>query len=432
MSSIATARHAFVPWLVALVLLVGIPAVFSEPIVISGQVSQSLVGADISAIRVLDGRDLAIPFQIDELASDGSFVCDRGKKPNADAGNGVLDGRDEVAFLWEDCTPLFGDKPPKSEEYGGVTLVISHKDQKRWARIVVSDAIPLSKISYVTYDSSEEMLRTHYYYAQFAKNRFHFVHAGIRATKDDDYLDLTNGLRVDIRMKMLWGLIPIHYSEDNLVCVVERYKVGPIRLIRRGDFHLNVGLGMKGSKAFVNQICYPQVVGVPVSVHVPIRFRTFFSEAYLEMAPAIRKTSSSFSFRVPDYNLTFDLAGGKGRVDTLVLRIPDHHFFQIDDGEKGFGWLLETTMDRTFLKGSGYVFCKPSKRDGFADCGFRIGLRDLPAGRYDIANWVVFSKEGIEDLALQGQYIGAPALIRVQESGTTFRNLLGLSGKEQP
>ena len=101
-------------------------------------------------------------------------------------------------------------------------------------------------------------------------------------------------MRVKIYLRALWGLLPITYSENNIVCEVKRFKVGPIRLIRRGDFHLNLGLWMKGSHAAVNQLCYPDMVKVPVYVHVPIRFNSFFSRAYIEMTPVIHEQARNY------------------------------------------------------------------------------------------------------------------------------------------
>ena len=127
----------------------------------------------------------------------------------------------------------------------------------------------LSAARYIDYDHSTQILKTPWYYAQFGRNRFHFVKAGIAidylpleprpmAVGQDSnigrqapvwfsralpvqarprvlpvvvdsayrYLDLTNELRIEIKLKALWGLVPIGYNEESLVCFVKRYKTG--------------------------------------------------------------------------------------------------------------------------------------------------------------------------------------------------------------
>jgi hypothetical protein len=218
----------------------------------------------------------------------------------------------------------------------------------------------------------------------------------------------------------LWGLLPIRYTEDNIVCKVKRYKTGPVRLIRRGDFHLELGLGIKGSKAIVYQICYPQLVKVPVRAYLPVRFALFFSEAFIEMTPVIRKNAAGFRFIVPGTGYRGELSGSD-RVDTLIRVIPRKGYL-VTDGAKGFEWITAIDVDDRRLPGSGYIMRKPSKRNGAAECGFRLTVNDLPKGSYDIVNWVFFSKHSPVSSGLGLKTIHEPAAITV--SSRTFSNLL--------
>jgi hypothetical protein len=209
-----------------------------------------------------------------------------------------------------------------------------------------------------------------------------------------------------------------------MVCLVKRYKVGPIRLIRRGDFHLNLGLFFQGSHAAVNQICYPQLVRVPVYVHLPMRFRTLFKEAYIEMTPVFRKEGADFSFDVASRDLSFPL-GSARRFDTLVETNPNHTCMTAHNGFLGYGWLLDAAIDDRLLSGSGYRVTLPSDRGGIGQCGFRLTVRDLPKGYYLIGNWVLFSGSGARGLQDACDRLASAASVTVEKTTATYCNQLG-------
>ncbi|MCU0608830.1 MAG: hypothetical protein MUF22_03560 [Chitinispirillaceae bacterium] len=374
-------------------LLFAVNAVFAEPVVITGAMVPEFIGTKVSGLRVINDRGAVVPFQIDEKTLSGEYVCPQGAEPNGDEANGVLDKQDEIVFLLEDtaCTPdAAGEKV--CSPAAGSGIVVCRGNERRSFTVVDDSARPLSPVSYITYDQKLELLETPFYYAQFGRDRFHFTRAGVMDFSRNAYCDLTNELRIEISLRALWGLIPIRYTEENLICLVRRYKAGPIRLIRRGNLHLNLGLGLKASRAVVYQICYPQMVKVPVNVHLPVRFGMFFSEAYLEMTPVIRADAGGLRFSVPQLGCTLPLDPGKSTLDTLMYAVPDKEFIVADDF-KGFEWLMQLAVMKDFLGGSGYVVRMPSSRaGGGTECGFRLVVRDLPAGRYDIVNWVLFSR----------------------------------------
>ncbi|MCL2182349.1 MAG: hypothetical protein FWB85_02620 [Chitinispirillia bacterium] len=384
--------------------LAAVPAA-SAPAVITGKDLPHLIGKPIASIRVLNISGEAIPFQIDEVTADGEYILDMGEKPNTADGNGLLDERDEIVFLWSDASKI---PPPDSRPAGLVKL--TRGTSSRAVVIKEDTSVKLSEKMYIDYNHETQRVSTPYYYASFAPNRFHFVRAGIKNFSTGKYTDLTNELRVEILLKTLFGLIPIRYTENNIVCLVRRYKTGPIRLIRRGDFHLNLGLGVKGSKAAVNQLCYPQAVKVPVYVNLPIRFRTLFGQAHIEMTPVIREAGRPFTFAVPSENLSFAVDGNP--IDTLHAAVPAGRLFSLRDGAAGYGWLLNTTMAPEYLSGSGFLLRRPSSgRGGIAECGFRLTVRDVPKGSYYITNWVLFSGGKDGDIGALGRAVNLPVAV---------------------
>jgi hypothetical protein len=184
-----------------------------------------------------------------------------------------------------------------------------------------------------------------------------------------------------------------------LICLVKRYKTGPIRIIRRGDFHLNLGLGLKGSNAAVNQICYPDLVSVPVYVHLPVRLKNIASDAYIEMTPVIREEGRDFTF-IGDNRMRMPLSGNPNR-DSLMYITPNHRLMTVTNGSIGYGWLLDASMQEDYIGGSGYVFRSLPKQKGLAYCGYHLSVRDLPKGSYLITNWVLFSNSGKAEASLE-------------------------------
>jgi hypothetical protein len=390
--------------------------VHAEPIVLNGSMVSPLLGKQIESLRVLDVAGKAIPFQIDEVTREQEYVCPNGVNPNIEEGNGVLDSTDEIVFLWEDCTA--GDTAGLSKDGSVVTLGMG--GQKRFIRIVEDASVPISRKSYIDYNDENRLLKTPWFYAQFAKDRFHFERAGVADSGKGTYCDFTNELSIEIKMSALFGLIPIRYTENNLVCFVKRWKTGPIRLIRRGDFHLNLGLGIKGSRAYVNQVCYPQVVKVPVTLHVPIRFGALFRNAFVEMAPVVKIGAPSLVYTDND---TFRCPLNSAvSLDSIFPVVPWNRVLSVNDGYLGYGWVLQTTIPVQSLCGSGTLVKTFSERKT-AECGYRLNVDEVEKGYYEITNWVLFAgKRSGELFRFDESFIKNP--ISVSTVDGKFKNII--------
>jgi hypothetical protein len=138
------------------------------------------------------------------------------------------------------------------------------------------------------------------------------------------------------------------------------------------------------------------------------------------MSPVIRSDVSGFSYRIPDAGFSGIINGVKA--DTFISVQPNGKFWAVSDGKKGFGWVLKADIPDSLLKGSGFIFKKPSTRKAFADCGFRLTMKDLAKGYYQITNWVLFSDsyDHIREISLD---INKPITISNQ-AGLTVNNLL--------
>jgi hypothetical protein len=82
-------------------------------------------------------------------------------------------------------------------------------------------------------------------------------------------------------------------------------------------------------------------------------------------------------------------------MDTMIHVSPDKGYV-ISDGQQGYGWITCVGVDSSLLAGSGYIMRRPSKRGGMAECGFKLTVRDLPKGNYDVVNWVLFPRRPLD------------------------------------
>lgn len=410
-----------VAWYPVLLLAVAGTAL-AEPVVVPGAAVPGLLGTPLAAIRLTDAAGRPIPFQIDELLGEGEYVCPEGDEPNSALSNGVLDSADELVFMLEDASPV--DSAEQVQAGPATRLLVRDAGQARAVLVHGDSSIPLSPARYLEYAAREERLATPLYTATFGRDRFHFTQAGVKHPDSSRYVMLASELRIEIALRAFWGLVPVRYTEESIYCYVKRYKAGPVRLIRRGDFHLKLGLGIKGSRATVNQICYPDVVVVPVRVHLPVRFRSFFRDAYIEMTPVLSDAARGAVFAVPRHGLSALLPAGAA-TDTLMAAAPDSTLFRVERAGQGYGWLLTTSIGRDWLNGSGYALASPSPRGGIGHCGYRLSLTDLPRGYYRITNWVLFSRDIPAGLERMAAAIVAPCRVHTPGGASLRSDIAG-------
>ncbi len=419
----------------ALICIGIIFALHGEPIVITGALLPMLCGKPLHTIRVLDSDNKPIPFQIDEISPEGEYICDKGESPNTNLSNGILDSRDEIAFLTNNLLPV--DSLAQKRDYkknAATSDIFVEASNKRTylIRIVSKSTFPLSSDHTITYDPVKDLVETPWYFAQFDKGKFHFLQAGIKSSGSEHYQNIAGLLHVNIFFKTLIGNFKFQLNQDNLDCPVKRYKIGQIRLIKRGDFSLHLSFLFRVSKAAVNQICYAQMVCVPVSLHAPIRFKSFFSEAYIEMAPAITQAGDGFTYAIPSIHASF-VVGAKKTPAHVIKTNPNHVAATFFKDSLGYTWYLDAGIDSIFLRESSFFLRRSGLASNQTECGYKLSINDLPIGRYPIVNWIFFAHSN-EDLAESIRPLSVPATIYangIKETNGLIRARIGIAGKYQ-
>ena len=100
----------------------------------------------------------------------------------------------------------------------------------------------------------------------------------------------------------------------------------------------------------------------------------------------------------------------------------------VTDGLNGYGWLLKASIPDSLLSGRCVCVQGPSSRSQVTDCGYRIKLRDLHKGYYDITNWVMFPEGSFDRVINDFQSILKP--LHIYTSDGRFSNLLSAPAKK--
>jgi hypothetical protein len=376
-----------------------VAGVHSPPVVLTGRMVAPLLGRPLTHIHVVDVRGRPLVYQIDEVNAKGAYVCDRGPQPNGHTGNGVLDARDEIVFLRDGATPCRSDTAYTAPCSSGVPVRWHTDDTASHGCAFVCATRQVNtaprRHSPLSYDAQHDVIETPYYRADFARRRFHFERAGVKGPGASSYTMLAGPLRIRITIELLWGAIPVTYTEDNLLCTVTRYKCGPVRLIRRGNLSLKVAPGLRANRAAVNQICYPAMVRVPVYARLPVRLGIFSSNAYIEMTPEITPPHGArMRFHIPAHGVSLSLDTTAVPADTQVALAPYGTMWSVHDGAQGFGWLLHSSIDADPAHDKSRFILRRGADKHRPHCGYRLQLTELSSGTYLITNWVFFSHQG--------------------------------------
>jgi len=273
----------------------------ADPVIISGQALQPVVGSEIGKIRLFafDGvRKRVIPFQIDERDSAGNWVWDRvvgrpdttfeddpgqvspsmmvrqhvHRRDDEDpAGRELFDANDMLVFLARDM----GDKKlGLSKALPGDTVleieVMDPVDGARgWAYLVsfVGDPPPLSSVRYMQHFRNQRRIKTPSY--EFTYSDTHVACLDDLHIKGFSVVDRVNIRgKVDVRLGFLKDVI--EFDEEDIHGYIEGIIEGPVRVIKRSVVHLDILFVLRTPDTVCEHFYYPDYAKVPLCL--PIRF----------------------------------------------------------------------------------------------------------------------------------------------------------------
>ena len=267
-------------WLVAVLCASRVSASPREwqPLILKGSQLSSLSGVDIGHLEVLaihSGKAEPIPFQVDEVSHEGSYVLPEGPAGMPGDPRRTFSALDEIALMLSDL----GEKGTATAQLPSQALEIEVADplrgSLRYAYLGVAHAPRLSDRRYLAFDPRTDTVETDHY-----------------------RVGLTNGLPTDFttqsgvgeqrpnlidRMKvrlttLVVGLIRFSFSEDDIHSELLAWKVGPIRVVRRLSHSVNLLLGLRSPVFERNDFFYRDHLETPFKMHFSWAPRIFFHD----------------------------------------------------------------------------------------------------------------------------------------------------------
>jgi hypothetical protein len=277
----------------------------ADPVILEGAELPLLSGKDIGNIRVYvfhDGKPLAIPYQIDQRDSTGSWVWsvvyrqsyqidyDSGsapiiRKPET-AGAGTVDDQDPKgkALLDENDVLVFmaddlGDRGRHVHAALHADLIeeIGITDPEDGARVWVyvawyPDSPPArSPTRYMQYSAREHMVRSPMYDFHFSDKHMAVIH-DLRVNG----IPIIDRIRIngDITLGLPFTDSTIKFTEEDIHGYTEGYIAGPVRIIRRNIAHLTLAGGLLNTpEVTCDHYYYTRHAEVPVclSIRYPVK-----------------------------------------------------------------------------------------------------------------------------------------------------------------
>ena len=285
--------------------------IHSAPIIVAGHQVARMTQYPISMYRLFrtDSRGTVyqIPFQIDEVNSNGDYVLNEGGTVTAGTGNGVFDLRDELAFMGDDVGAVkepasFGDYPTPNALY---EIRMDYPALKRprqqgdgryapetarpnagavYVGVYFNKPPPLLEKTYVVFNRERaEMLTSRYRYRFDPRNWLvaksvdmvtRSSNSSLNGQKESvadkkRFINLLDSTTFFMRADLKYFLT-LEANHRSIESQLEAYKRGPIRTIVRITFHyeflkLNFELGMYTEVSF-----FSNAVHLPAILYNPI------------------------------------------------------------------------------------------------------------------------------------------------------------------
>lgn len=261
-----------------------------EPIVVPGSKLYPLVAAQDNQLEVLalHNHQLApIPFQLDEVRSDGEFALSEGPHPLVSDHPNIFGLRDEVAMMFSDLGERVADTrllPFKALE---IEVTASPGAASRYAYIAAVDKPSHSSRQYVHYEPELQSVRTDDY-GLTMKNELPDIFALERSGTNSE--TIAHGFEASASARLL-KLFPIGFSERDVKSEIVAYKLGPIRLIRKLRHRVSLGLGIDSPSVTRTDFFYRDSIDEPLIIHLPWIPRILFGDIRVRVDMVLQSTS---------------------------------------------------------------------------------------------------------------------------------------------
>jgi hypothetical protein len=252
-----------------------------------------LLGQPIDHLEVLSvqgGALKAIPFQVDEVLPDGSFVLPAGPQSEASQSSGILSRDDQAVMMLFDLGERCSD--PCSPPAGALEIAVTDPlGMQRYAYIAAARQPQLSSVRYVAFDPTLERVETERYRVGFTRwfpTDF--------ALQDRPHQGAPSLIRqFEIRVSgYIFHVLPLQIGNRDIENQLVGYRVGPVRVILLLSNSVKLAFGLHAPRVRTSELFYRNYVDTPVAVRMPWLPRLFFSDLQVRLYLDFRDELSSY------------------------------------------------------------------------------------------------------------------------------------------
>ncbi len=221
-----------------------------------------------------DGARVAVPFQIDECAADGSLVV---PAIGAPAPASPFGARSVLLFRAADAF---------AQARGGDARVayeieVEGKDGPRFVYLGVDPALAVAAKDEVDYEPADDVIRADRYTTGFASPQTDYF--SLADGKGHERGNLIDRLKARVEAKFLFGLVRFVRDESQVSETVLGAIDGPIRVVRRSRLAIEIGWGIPAPEILSDDYFYADHAEGPVHINLPFSLAYVFGDLDVEI-----------------------------------------------------------------------------------------------------------------------------------------------------
>ncbi|MGH7934126.1 MAG: hypothetical protein ACREQN_13325 [Candidatus Binataceae bacterium] len=248
-----------------------------QPLIVTGAQLPQLLGAHEDQFEVLaisGGRLAPIPFQVDDVLSDGRYALPEGIERVSDDHAGTFRRNDQLVMMLSDLGSRAGAGAPLPDAATEIEVTDPLGGSNRYAYIAVVKAPLKSPVHYVEYDPAHDRIETGYY--RIGLTGGWPTDFALKHGMDQDPPDLIDRFKVRTSVRV-FGFFTYHINENSIRSRLLAWKAGPVRVIRRESHSVGLLLGIHSPAVTSMVFFYRNYLENPTKVDFPWIPRLIFS-----------------------------------------------------------------------------------------------------------------------------------------------------------
>ncbi len=402
---------------------------FSRPedhVVLKGKILNIIKNVPIKNIRVYafkKNKIEPIPFQIDKVNLEGVYIldisdekemieerkeayedalddndCTKEKlhvlKMNAEwlEDMSIFDDQDELVFMaWDLGKRAKASMLPKASKIEEIAITNPIDKNTAYAYVAFFDnaAPPVSPVKYVNYFPEEDIVDADYYVIKYVKDH-PLVFSDVKLKRADGSLTENYIDRMKMRIKIdVKYFFTINLDENNSDGKLVAFKIGPVRVIKRILFWVELMFIRVTPKVRIDFVYYPNGLIAPGELNIPMDPKTFLNEdSNFFAGQDFSKIIVGAKMYTEKISKPVEI-NGKNLDDNKEIDLTDQNWYVVyREGKDGiflqmtFDERLKDLKSNVFFLDDNTVNLKPERIPGQHLLAISANLRQFQIGRY--------------------------------------------------